>query len=309
MKKISLSAFILLICSQAYADCSTSDGINLCVTEAGAGAVQILTNKKQAGDVNGDGFLDVVKVETAGSISNRLVIYLGKDCYGNGSLCFRPPHLTSVYPVTGIELKDLNNDAKDDVIIRDGQDKIRAFTFSEDPFVPTTPPQIIGLLGTNNLIPANYTASSNYPDPVAGEYEPAGAFDGYRFSGTAPIPGVSPPGGRYGLGTWTSNIGSVTNQWLKIQFSAPTKINGFDLYGKSGFINRLPKDIIIQTSLDGVTFVNHEELSVQNLASQTVTFANATPYTTYLRIFMKNTQSSADVMQVDEILLKGWLTP
>lgn len=311
MKKYGLFSAVLFICAPVFADCTVSDGISLCSAELGTGNVQILTSKKQAGDLNGDSFLDVVKVETAGGINDRLVVYLGKDCYGSFgvALCFSPPHLTAIYPVTGIELKDLDSDGKDDVIIRDGQDKIRLLSFSVDASQPTTPAGNVSLLGTYNLTPASFTASSTYPDGADALYEPAGAFDGYKFSSTVKVSGANPPGGPYGYGTWTSASGSYQNQWLRVEFSKPTKVSGFDLYAKSGFTTRLPKNITIQVSADGANYVNHEAVVATESLVQTITLTNPTPYVRYFRFYMHNTQSATDYLQLDEVLLKGWVLP
>lgn len=306
MKKFKLIPVMLLVASNTYADCYSSDGVNLCTEEISSSLAKNFPSKEQAGDINGDGFLDIVRAESAGGVSDRIVVYLGKSCSVGSSLCFGAPHVTSIYPVKGLELDSLNAASGVELVVRDAQDKIRVFSFSQTTD-PQTPAVLVSLLGTNNLTPLNYTASSNYADTVNGEYEPAGAFDGYRFNASTPITGITAPWGRYGLGTWTSALGYRHNQWLSVEFDRPTKVASFDLYAKNGFLSRLPKNITLQTSNDGVNYVNHESVIAANLANQTITLLSPTPFAKYFRFYMHDTQSATDYLQVDEILLKGWV--
>lgn len=87
----------------------------------------------------------------------------------------------------------------------------------------------------------------------------------------------------------------------------PTKISGFALYAKSGYVSRLPKNIVIQVSTDGVNYTNHEAVVAAAVDEQTITLINPTPYVRYFRFYMNNTQSATDYLQIDEVLLKGWV--
>ncbi len=303
MKKISLISSLLLLSLQVQADCTLSDGINLCLDEVNPDLSKVLTASKQVGDLNGDGFEDLIKKENAQGIDSRIVVYLGKAC-GSGagsSACFSAPHMTSIYPIKGFEVADLDADGDDDLVVRDGLDQIKVYSFGE---LPIDPPEVVSLLGTHGLTLSSYTASSLYPGSPEG-YRYVGAFDGYRYNGSSPI--VPVPGARQGYGTWTSKSGNTTNQWLKVAFATATSVSSFTIYAKTAYEERLPKNVTIQVSNDGVNFTDHESLTLQPIAVQTITLSDATPYANYFRLYMHDAQTGASHIQIDELLLSGWV--
>ena len=99
MKKIKLISAMLLVASNAYADCYSSDGVNLCADEISSSLAKNFPSKEQVGDVNGDGFIDIVRAENVGGVMDRIVVYLGKSCSAVSSLCFGSPHVASIYLV------------------------------------------------------------------------------------------------------------------------------------------------------------------------------------------------------------------
>ncbi len=72
---------------------------------------------------------------------------------------------------------------------------------------------------------------------------------------------------------WATTSGSVTNQWVRFDMSTPTTLAQVAMYPQSAFLNRAPKDFIIQGSDDGTNFTD------------VITFTNITGWTAAFRTF------------------------
>jgi len=150
----------------------------------------------------------------------------------------------------------------------------------------------IALVGKNGLSALNYTASSTYSADSA-----AGAFDGYNYYGL--INGDT--SGKVNRGIWLSSSGLNTNQWLQVNFNKVVNVSGFRVVINSTVSpwGRLPKEVIVQTSNDGVNFTNHELFTLQNVLDQVMTLTSPTQ-TQYFRLFIKNNYGD-QFIQIDEL--------
>ncbi|OMH30322.1 hypothetical protein [Motiliproteus sp. MSK22-1] len=307
MKRISVILLSIFIAQPAYSNCTTTDGHELCFEASSPSLSSTLIESSQVGDINGDGVLDLVRKESSGGVDDRIVIYLGTECTIGleSSLCFETPHETAIFDIKGFSVRDIDGDGNADIEVRTATDNIQVYLQRLTVEKPNTPSEFVSLLGTNSLTAASYTASSTYSDGSSG-YEPAGSFDGYRFKGSV---GIVPEAisERYGYGTWTSFVNSNANQWLNIEFSINTMVESFEIFSKSGYAMRLPKDITIQYSMDGINYTDHESFIIQEVDSQVIMLSTPTPFVKHFRIFMHNNHGVNAYLQVDEILLKGWL--
>ncbi len=55
---------------------------------------------------------------------------------------------------------------------------------------------------------------------------------------------------------WATSPNSVTNQWVRFDMGTPTTLAQVAMYPQSTFLNRAPKDFIIQGSDDGTNFTD-----------------------------------------------------
>lgn len=152
----------------------------------------------------------------------------------------------------------------------------------------------IALIGTNNLAIQNYSASSTYHSD-----SPAGAFDGFTFTDTINSDAVQ----KVNRGTWVSNAGHNTNQWLQVDFNRDLNVTGFRVVINSAAqrFGRLPKEVTVQTSNDGITFDNIESFVLENTTDQVITL-NSIINTKYFRLFITNNYGD-QYIQIDELEL------
>lgn len=148
----------------------------------------------------------------------------------------------------------------------------------------------IALIGTNDLTIESYSASGTYYLDI-----PASAFDGYIYP-TMLINDASSQ--RVYRGVWISPRNVNTDQWLQVDFGKLVNISGFRIAIYHGHQGRLPKDIIIQTSNDGVTFVDQEFLTLDNVADQVINLSSEVQ-AQYFRLFMKNNYGDKHI-EIDE---------
>jgi RHS repeat-associated protein len=116
------------------------------------------------GDINGDGFLDIVASELGGA---KIDILLGK---GDGT--FQAPSLMSVVGATDVRLGDLNGDGKLDLVTTGGHTVAVFFGNGDGTFgAPTTYP----VHGTGNSSTLAYLNGDNHLDIAVGDGYPPGA--------------------------------------------------------------------------------------------------------------------------------------
>lgn len=155
----------------------------------------------------------------------------------------------------------------------------------------------IALNGTNELTAGSYTSSS-----VFNLDHPAGAFDGWvnglKINTDA---GVS-----YLRGIWLSDVGQVSNQWLAIDLGRVASVSSYRMLMTNStalVLGRMPQNIKIQKSIDGVNYTDHEELVNPQLENTGIVSFDNPVVTRYFRFFMVDTYTAADYMQVGEIEL------
>ncbi|GAB1262022.1 hypothetical protein NBRC116495_27290 [Aurantivibrio plasticivorans] len=307
--RVSCLWIFALACINCKAECDYYDEEALCFEISNSAEFSILGKTAEIADLDSDGLLDIVAIEEDVSGNEALFIYRGKECISpSDSFCFQSPKETSIYDVSGFSLVDLNGDGNLDIQAKTAtsnlENYLRVIKVPDVP--PNRPSEFVSLLYTHGLVPESYSASTTYSDGNGTGYEAAGAFDGYLHNQSTPFL-VEAGGQRYGIGTWTSRQGSHnTDQWLQIEFTVDTMVESVQLFQRSGFPLRMPRDVTIQYSANGIHFIDHESLSFAGHDGELMTLETHTPYVRFLRLYMHGTQGDTDYLQFSELLLKGW---
>jgi len=151
----------------------------------------------------------------------------------------------------------------------------------------------LALRDKNGLYARNYTASATYVSD-----SPSSAFDGYVTGSKKINQDAEHIAAR---GVWISPIGKLNNHWLSIDFNRKVRVSGFRVYKTdAGFINRMPKNIVIQASEDGINFEDKESFTLEKIVDQAL-YLNEQFDTRYFRFLMKDNHGSTYVTQVDEL--------
>ncbi|TMP38606.1 fibrinogen-like YCDxxxxGGGW domain-containing protein [Pseudoalteromonas rubra] len=158
----------------------------------------------------------------------------------------------------------------------------------------------IALVYTNSLSPGNYTASG-----TVNQFSPAGAFDGHLYYGD-PNPKINPQAGELLThGIWLAP--STSNEWLQVSFAKTAVITGFSTQITKHFAEsppRTPKEVIFQVSDDGVTFTDHETITMDK-GESTVKLTKAALGSSF-RLLVLSTHGSVDYIQIDEMEYYGF---
>ncbi|MBQ4879946.1 discoidin domain-containing protein [Pseudoalteromonas luteoviolacea] len=158
----------------------------------------------------------------------------------------------------------------------------------------------IALIYSNGLQPHSYTASG-----TVNQFSPAGAFDGHLYY-TDPGAKVNPDAGNIVTnGIWLAPTNS--NEWLQVNFGKKAVVTGFKTQVSTQhaeFSPRTPKDVILQISDDGINFVDHEHI-VMEQGTAHVTLSNAA-FAKHFRLHVTNTHGSSDYVQIDEMEYYGF---
>ena len=150
----------------------------------------------------------------------------------------------------------------------------------------------IALIGTNHLSIQNYSASSSYHLD-----SPAGAFDGHTYTSLLNSDATQ----KINRGEWLSIAGLNTNQWLQVDFGQTATASSFRVALNTAALNlgRLPKEITVQTSNDGITFHDEQSFTLDNVGDQFVTLTSDVS-TRYLRLLLSNNYGDSFV-QISEL--------
>ncbi|KZN38164.1 hypothetical protein N474_01170 [Pseudoalteromonas luteoviolacea CPMOR-2] len=158
----------------------------------------------------------------------------------------------------------------------------------------------IALVYTNGLQLHSYTASG-----TVNLFSPAGAFDGHLYY-TDPNAKVNPDAGNIVTnGIWLAPTNS--NEWLQVNFDNKAVVTGFKTQVSTKhaeFSPRTPKDVIFQVSDDGINFVDHEHIVMEQGTAQVT--LNRAAFGKHFRIHVVNTHGSSDYVQIDEMEYYGF---
>ncbi len=153
----------------------------------------------------------------------------------------------------------------------------------------------IALIGTNNLITASYSASYTY----SASYPVSGAFDGHIYSSNKINNDAGSP---EGAGTWVSTMNAGVPRWIQADFGQLTLISGFSTRVATGFESRSAKDVVLQVSNDGVTFTDHQSMT---LTQGTANVALSTPaMARYIRLKVISSHETV-FLQIGELEFYG----
>ena len=152
----------------------------------------------------------------------------------------------------------------------------------------------VALIGTNGLTASNYSAST----VASSVFTARGAFDGHNY--LSEVINSDQTLGKQDSGAWQSVSGENTNQWLQVDFGQNIKVSGFRYHiNGSAPSDKIPRDIIVQTSTDGVTFTNSDSQTLPQDRDQVITLGSPI-ITRYFRLFMVNNYGNSQI-QVGEL--------
>jgi len=149
------------------------------------------------------------------------------------------------------------------------------------------------LIGTNGITAGSFTASSTYSaDHVSGIADGFGYYDSI-------VPGK---GAKIARGIWVSD-GSPANEWISIDLGKITTFSRARLITEvsSVWFPYLPKELSIQTSIDGITFNNVKSFVGEEKQINDFDLDESLS-TRYVRFFFSNNLGGVDI-QISEIEL------
>lgn len=148
----------------------------------------------------------------------------------------------------------------------------------------------IALLHYNGLTMTSYSASNTY-----GLDDPAGAFDGYTKSdGQINSDALE----KIKRGHWVSGAPNGTNQWLQVDFGKNIEISSFRIFCREGYLTRCPKNVTLQRSNDGVTFMDVQSFQFERTLEQSFSLTHKVSARTF-RLFIHDTYGD-DTVQIEE---------
>lgn len=161
-------------------------------------------------------------------------------------------------------------------------------------FERTGPNGNLALIGTNGVTAARITASSQ-----SGNYTPEGAFDGYSLYSTPGVLEKINPDAQEPVdqGVWFS--GSGMDSWIQVEFENPVNISGFRIVNTVNYELSMPKDVILQTSMDGIDFTDHESFTLNQVQDQTISLSTSVS-SKFIRLHILRNFGQGDI-NIDEL--------
>lgn len=154
----------------------------------------------------------------------------------------------------------------------------------------------VALNGTNGLSNSSFSASDFY-----GQDAPRAAFDGHTFSEKINADAED----KVGRGIWlvqkSYQNGQLIKPWLQVDFGKEVAIIGTRLFinSKSLDLGRSPRNVTIETSSDGVEFVELERF-VLTASEVTSTAFSGTAKARYFRIVLESNYGDDAFFEIDE---------
>jgi hypothetical protein len=153
------------------------------------------------------------------------------------------------------------------------------------PFDETGDSGNISLVGSNGI-----TASSITSNGIASssDYRIEGLFDGYQASSLI----NSSSAGKIMSGGFHTPSGSNSDVWFLVDLGRTASISGFSMMSfRNNFSGYNPKDIIIESSVDGVSFTEEESFTLPEVIDTGV-ISMFTPFNSrYFRFYVVNSYS------------------
>jgi hypothetical protein len=146
----------------------------------------------------------------------------------------------------------------------------------------------IAMIGSNGLTGANNNVSSE----LSVSYDGDACFDGYGDS----VQLYAGVGARIPNGDWRTVSGQNTDQWISVNLGAVAAITGFRAlfpgWVRSGGLGM--KNVMVQGSVDGIAWEDHELVQFALVSSSTITLSQVL-YTQYVRLFIQDVWGGAYV--------------
>jgi hypothetical protein len=145
----------------------------------------------------------------------------------------------------------------------------------------------IALVGTNGLKKSSYS-SSTYLD---NEYTVNNLFDGFEKNKRINIRS----NGRIGKGYFSTKRQATKNQWVAVDFGKNVSISGFRVVGSFHEGSNNPKNIIIQSSLDGINYTDNESFTLVKVFDSGFIKLIKSLKTQYFRFYIKDSYSGIEL--------------
>jgi len=155
----------------------------------------------------------------------------------------------------------------------------------------------IALINTNGLNSINYSASHSY-----GSDNAASAFDGHILN--EQINNHSEVPVQRGIWLMKKDVDNKDDEyWLQVEFNQQVEISSFRivLNKQSLGLKRLPKEVTIQISDDGIDFVDHDAFKLNNMPDQRALLTSKASLR-YFRLLI-NTNYGDKFIEIDELEL------
>jgi hypothetical protein len=165
-------------------------------------------------------------------------------------------------------------------------------------FVETGEYGNIALIGTNGLTALSYTESSSHNS----DFNARTAFDGWEYDDQEGLVQINEDSSSHegSLGFWSANGKTSSNEWIAVNFGDFVDVSGFRLIRRAAASSgHLPKDIIIQTSVDGFTWNDYYTTTTVNIHDSGVLSLPSPVVTQYLRLYAINNHSG-DYVELNE---------
>lgn len=150
----------------------------------------------------------------------------------------------------------------------------------------------VALINSNDLKAINYSSSHSY-----GSDKAASAFDGHILNESI----NSHADEMISRGIWLMKKAPNDEQWLQVEFNDFVEVSGFRvvLNQQSVDLGRLPKEIIIQASDDGISYADYDTFTLNKTKDQRALLTGKISLR-YFRILI-NSNYGDSFIEIDEL--------
>jgi hypothetical protein len=150
----------------------------------------------------------------------------------------------------------------------------------------------IALIGSNGITESSITSNAVPTSSNHGFYRFSAIFDGYQGG----IPINSSTSGKLGSGYFYSISGNDKNRYFSVDLGKEASISGFRVlsYGTHNKVH-YPKDVRIDSSVDGVSFTAEESFTLPLVIDSGVVLMDKSFTSRYFRFHVENAYNSGHI--------------